>query len=73
MSFLGDSLVGQALGWPPKEEKDLITTSTPIAPEMKELVWGFGSFIVMFLILRYVLYPKLNKGMDARAEALSRT
>jgi F-type H+-transporting ATPase subunit b len=66
VSFLGDRLVGQALVTAEKEvpENDL----NPIAPEMKELVWGFGSFIVMFLILRYVLYPKLKKGMDARAD-----
>jgi len=65
VSFLGDRLVGQALVTAEKEvpENDL----NPIAPEMKELVWGFGSFLVMFLILRYALYPKLKKGMDARA------
>jgi F-type H+-transporting ATPase subunit b len=68
VSFLGDRLVGQALVTAEKEvpENDL----NPIAPEMKELVWGFGSFLVMFLVLRYALYPKLKKGMDARAEKI---
>ena len=65
VSFLGDRLAGQALVTAEKEvpENDL----NPIAPEMKEFVWGMGSFFVMFVILRYVLYPKLKKGMDARA------
>ncbi len=43
-------------------EKDL----NPIFPEVKEIVWGFGSFIVFAVVLRYFLYPKLRKGMDAR-------
>ena len=43
-------------------ESDLI----PIAPEMKEIVWGFGSFVVFALLMRYFLYPRLRKGMDAR-------
>ncbi len=68
VSFLGDSLVGQALVAAEEEKEVPENDLNPIAPEMKELVWGFGSFIVMFLILRYVLYPKLKKGMDARAE-----
>jgi F-type H+-transporting ATPase subunit b len=43
-------------------EKDL----NPIFPELKEVVWGFGSFVVFALVLRFFLYPKLRKGMDAR-------
>jgi F-type H+-transporting ATPase subunit b len=43
-------------------EKDL----NPIFPEVKEIVWGFGSFIVFAVLLRYWLYPRLRKGMDAR-------
>ena len=39
---------------------------TPIAPEPKELIWGGGSFVVFFVIMRWVLFPKLKKGMDAR-------
>jgi F-type H+-transporting ATPase subunit b len=38
----------------------------PIAPEPKELLWGFGSFVVLALLMRYVLYPRLRKGIDAR-------
>jgi len=39
---------------------------SPIAPEIKELAWGAGSFIVLALLMRLVLYPRLKKGMDAR-------
>jgi F-type H+-transporting ATPase subunit b len=68
VSFLGESQFVEALVSAEQEvpENDL----NPLAVEMKELAWGFGSFAVMALILRYVLYPKLKKGMDARAEGV---
>jgi len=39
---------------------------SPIAPEPKELVWGAGAFIVLFVLMRYMLFPRLKQGMDAR-------
>ena len=42
----------------------------PIFPELKEVVWGFGSFVVFAVLLRYVFYPKLRRGMDARYNAI---
>lgn len=39
---------------------------SPIAPELKELAWGAGAFIVFALLMRFFLYPRLRKGMDAR-------
>lgn len=48
------------------------TDLNPIFPELKEVVWGFGSFIVFALVLRYALYPKLRKGMDARYSSIRR-
>ena len=39
---------------------------SPIAPEVKELAWGGGSFIVLFVLMRWVLFPRLKQGMDAR-------
>jgi F-type H+-transporting ATPase subunit b len=39
---------------------------SPIAPELKELVWGGGSFIVLFVLMRYWLFPRVKKGMVAR-------
>jgi F-type H+-transporting ATPase subunit b len=38
----------------------------PIVPELKELYWGAGSFVVFALLMRFVLFPKVKKGMDAR-------
>lgn len=39
---------------------------SPIAPEIKELAWGAGAFIVLLLLMRVWLFPRLKKGMDAR-------
>ena len=39
---------------------------SPIAPEVKELAWGAGAFIVLFVLMRLVLFPRLKKGMAAR-------
>lgn len=38
----------------------------PIAPELKEIAWSAGSFFVLLVIMRYYLFPKLKKGMEAR-------
>jgi len=39
---------------------------SPIVPELKELVWGAGAFIVFAVLMRLVLFPRVKKGMDAR-------
>jgi F-type H+-transporting ATPase subunit b len=39
---------------------------SPIAPELKELVWGAGAFVVFAVLMRLVLYPRVKKGMEAR-------
>ena len=39
---------------------------SPIAPEAKELLWGFGAFIVFLIVMRIWLVPKVKKGMEAR-------
>jgi F-type H+-transporting ATPase subunit b len=39
---------------------------SPIAPELKELAWGGGSFVVLLLVMRLVLFPRVKKGMQAR-------
>ena len=38
----------------------------PIVPEIKEVAWGAGAFIVFAIVMRYVAFPRLKKGMDAR-------
>jgi F-type H+-transporting ATPase subunit b len=42
----------------------------PIVPELKELYWGAGSFVVFALLMRFVLFPKVKKGMDARYSSI---
>jgi F-type H+-transporting ATPase subunit b len=39
---------------------------SPIAPELKEVAWGGGSFVVFAVLMRFVLFPRLKKGMEAR-------
>jgi F-type H+-transporting ATPase subunit b len=39
----------------------------PILPELREIVWGLGSFLVLLLLLRLWLYPKVKGNMDRRA------
>lgn len=38
----------------------------PIVPEIKEVAWGAGAFIVFAIVMRYLAFPRLKKGMDAR-------
>ncbi len=38
----------------------------PIVPEIKELAWGGGAFLVFLVLMRLVLYPRLKTSMDAR-------
>ena len=38
----------------------------PILPVGKEIIWSFATFMLLFLIMRFYLYPRLKKGMDAR-------
>ena len=42
----------------------------PISPEMKELVWGAGSFSVFLILMRLFLVPKVRKGMASRYESI---
>jgi len=38
----------------------------PILPVPKEMAWGLGSFLLLVLLMRVWLFPKLKTGMDAR-------
>lgn len=70
VTFLGHSQFVEALV--SAEQEVPANDLNPIAIEMKELAWGFGSFVVMALVFRYVLYPKLKRGMDERAAGVRR-
>jgi F-type H+-transporting ATPase subunit b len=43
---------------------------SPIAPELKELAWGIGCFVVFLLLVRLLLFPRIKRGMDARRELI---
>jgi len=42
----------------------------PIAPEMKEVLWGGGAFIVLLFVLWAWLFPKVRSGMSARYDSI---
>lgn len=42
------------------------TGPNPIAAEPKELLWPAGAFLVLLVVMRYFLFPRLKKGMDQR-------
>ena len=43
---------------------------SPIVPETKEFVWGAGSFLIFAIVLRYMLYPRLRRSIDARYQSV---
>lgn len=51
-------------------ETELDAGPSPIAPEVKELVWGIGAFVVLAVVLRYVIWPKLSEGIAARYDSI---
>ena len=48
------------------ETTAVVAAPNPIAPTPKEIFWSAGSFFVLLIVMRYYLFPKLKKGMDAR-------
>ena len=60
--------VGSFVAAGPEVDEDL----NPIALELKELVWGFGAFAVFALVLRYVIWPKLNRSIEGRSERIAK-
>jgi F-type H+-transporting ATPase subunit b len=42
----------------------------PIFPELKEIAWGFGSFVVLAVLMRFFLFPRLKRSMDARYKGI---
>jgi len=54
-----------------RAESSLDDGPSPIAPEFKELLWGFGAFAVFLILMRLWLVPKVKRGMEARYGAIS--
>lgn len=52
------------------ETHELDEGPSPIAPELKELAWGAGAFIVLAVVMRYLIYPRLREGMRARYDSI---
>ncbi|MGB0114037.1 MAG: ATP synthase F0 subunit B [Ilumatobacteraceae bacterium] len=42
----------------------------PIFPELKEVVWGFGAFVVLALAMRLFLFRKVRDGMTSRYDMI---
>jgi F-type H+-transporting ATPase subunit b len=42
----------------------------PIFPEVKEVVWGFGAFVVLALAMRLFLYRRVREGMTLRYDRI---
>ena len=42
----------------------------PIFPEVKEVVWGFGAFVVLALVMRLFLFRKVRDGMTLRYDRI---
>lgn len=42
------------------------TAPNPVNPAKNEMLWAAGSFLVLFVLMRYFLFPRLKKGTEAR-------
>ncbi|MFT4656740.1 MAG: F-type H+-transporting ATPase subunit b [Candidatus Aldehydirespiratoraceae bacterium] len=51
-------------------EEEACPELNPIAPEMKEVIWGFGAFVVLAICMRYWLFPKVREGMQQRYDMI---
>jgi F-type H+-transporting ATPase subunit b len=67
VTLLGDSFVSAEEG---EEAEGPESDLNPIAPELKEVVWGFGAFVVLALVLRLFLFRKVRDGMTARYDRI---
>ena len=42
------------------------TAPNPVNPAKNEMLWAAGSFLVLFVLMRYFLFPRLKKSTEAR-------
>jgi F-type H+-transporting ATPase subunit b len=59
-------LVGSPRAQTSTTEQKPKTGPNPLTPELKEILWGILPFVVFAVLMRFVLFPRLKKGMDAR-------
>ena len=62
----GHATAGRFVAQGEEEPEELEEGPSPIAPEPKELLWGFGAFLVFLVLMRLFLVPKVKAGMQAR-------
>ena len=67
VTLLGGSFVTAEEG---EEAEGPENDLNPIAPELKEVVWGFGAFVVLALVLRLFLFRKVRDGMTSRYDSI---
>lgn len=49
----------------------VVEEPSPLKPDLFELAWAAGSFLVLLALMRYVLYPRVAKTMAARENLIS--
>ena len=56
-----------------KYEKDLegcVEAPNPIIPDYKEIIWGGAAFLVLFILMRWKLFPVVKNLMDQRTQRI---
>ncbi len=61
MSFVIALIVGAEAGAEP---------SNPILPETNEIIWGFLSFVILFVLLWRFAFPAIRRAMEQREERI---
>ena len=63
---LPGALVGHILVAAEEGAEAIDPGPNPIVPDLNELLWALGSFVVFAVLMRLWLFPRLKKTMDAR-------
>lgn len=50
--------------------EDCIEAPSPIIPEIDEIIWGGGAFLVLFFFMAKFGFPAVKGAMDARADRI---
>jgi F-type H+-transporting ATPase subunit b len=53
-------------GTPSTGADEVKTPPNPVNPAQNEMLWAAGSFLVLFVLMRYFLFPRLKKSTEAR-------
>lgn len=50
--------------------EDCLEAPSPILPEIDEIIWGGGAFLVLFFFMAKYGFPAVKKAMDARSDRI---